>query len=62
MIFSAEPSSFNAYQTRTNEKKPTMQNVSFKSFRCKKCNQPKSVLGRKSLGWKAGFACKDCAQ
>lgn len=60
MIFSTDPASIGAYQTRTHTKKVSMANVSLKTFRCKKCNQPKSIQGRKSLGWKAGFACKDC--
>ena len=59
-LFSTEPSTIGAFQTRTHEKKVSMANCTFKSFVCKKCKQPKSVLGRKSLGWKAGFACKDC--
>lgn len=62
MMFSAEPSTICAYQSRTHEKKVSMANVSFKTFRCKKCNQPKSIQGRKSLGWKAGFKCAECAK
>ena len=61
-LFSTQPESISAYQTRTREQKVSMQNVSFKTFRCKKCNQPKSVLGRKSLGWKAGFKCAECCK
>lgn len=61
MIFSTNPEAIGNYQMRTKEQPVKMPNVSFHTFRCKCCGQPKSINGRKSLGWKAGFQCKDCA-
>lgn len=61
MLFSTEPSTIGAYQTRTRQQKVTMANVSFKSFWCKKCDRARPVTGRKSLGWKAGFCCAECS-
>lgn len=59
MIF--EPRQTENYRISTNERHKTMIGVSFKTFLCKKCGQPKKVSGRKSLGWKAGFQCAECA-
>ena len=60
MMFSTEPASIAAYSARTADKPVKMANCSFHTFLCKKCKQQKPTAGRKSLGWRAGFACKDC--
>ena len=62
MLFSTNPAHIAAYSQRTEDAPVKMANCTFKTFRCKKCGQPKSIQGRKSLGWKAGFKCAECAQ
>lgn len=57
-----EPASNNQFRDTTARNAGKMANCTFRTFMCKKCNQPKSIQGRKSLGWKAGFACAECAQ
>lgn len=41
--------------------KHTMTDSNFNRFWCRSCDQSKPVSGRKSLGWKMGFKCADCA-
>lgn len=60
MLFSTQPAHIAAYSQRTADQPLKMANCSFHTFMCKKCGQQKKVSGRKSLGWKAGFACKEC--
>ena len=40
---------------------PRMAGVMLPSWRCKVCKKSKPLNGRKSLGYKLGYQCADCA-
>lgn len=60
MIFSAEPSSFSAYQTRTNEQKESFSNVWAipKKAKCVDCGKHRTEVSGKYK--KRGFVCVMC--
>lgn len=47
---------------RDQSNNPKMAGVAYVSWSCKICKKNKPIQGRKSLGWKAGFCCADCAK
>lgn len=48
------------YREQSNN--PRMAGVTMPSWRCKLCKKSKPLTGRKSLGYKQGFCCADCAK
>ena len=48
------------FRDQTNN--PKMAGVMSPSWRCKVCRKSKPLAGRKSLGYKQGFQCADCAK
>lgn len=47
---------------RDASKNPSMAGVMYVSWKCKLCKQKKPIHGRKSIGYKQGFACAECAK
>lgn len=60
MIFSAEPSSFSAYQTRTNEQKESFSNVWAipKKAKCTDCGKHRTEAS--GVMKKRGWVCGEC--
>lgn len=59
MTYSAEPSHVESFREATDNHEK-MRGSMFITFRCPDCGQSKSIKGRKSRGWKAGFRCAEC--
>ncbi len=59
MTYSAEPCHVESFRESTDNHEK-MRGAMFITFRCPDCGQSKSIKGRKSRGWKAGFRCAEC--
>ena len=60
MTYSTNPAHIEQFRDATaNHQK--MAGATFVTFLCPDCGKCKSVRGRKSRGYKAGFRCADCA-
>ena len=59
MTYSAEPGHVEQFRDATGNHEK-MRGALFITFRCPDCGQSKSIKGRKSRGWKAGFRCSCC--
>lgn len=59
MSYSAEPGHVESFRDATDNHEK-MRGAMFITFRCPDCGQSKSIKGRKSRGWKAGFRCAEC--
>jgi len=59
MTYSAEPGHVEQFRDATGNHEK-MRGALFITFRCPDCGQSKSIKGRKSRGWKAGFRCAEC--
>ena len=59
MTYSAGPGHVDQFRDATDNHEK-MRGVPYITFRCPDCGQSKSIKGRKSRGWKAGFRCAEC--
>ena len=59
MSYSAEPVHVESFRDAADNHEK-MRGSMFITFRCPDCGQSKSIKGRKSRWWKAGFRCGDC--
>ena len=59
MTYSAEPGHVESFRDATDNHEK-MRGAMFITFLCPDCGQSKSIKGRKSRGWKAGFRCAEC--
>ena len=56
-----QPTAIHQFRETTAKNAGKMENVGQFTFVCKRCGKNRQVRGRKSLGWKAGYACAECA-
>lgn len=60
MSFDNHPRQVSNYREATD--RHTINESNFHRFKCMRCKQSKPIAGRKSIGWKQGFKCADCAK
>jgi len=59
MTYSAEPGHVEQFRDATDNHEK-MRGSMYITFLCPDFGQSKSIKGRKSRGWKAGFRCAEC--
>ena len=60
MTYSAEPGHVEQFRDATDNHEK-MRGVPYITFKCRECNQIKSIKGRKARGMKvSGYRCAEC--
>lgn len=56
----AHPRALADFRATTQRQAGATAGITTPSFLCRRCGQPRTTLGRRSLGWRAGYACALC--